>query len=121
MEEEKNHSFGGLAFVACMFIGAGIGMIFHHTGAGGFIGMGVGFLVMGFLRTKNIKATPVTIAFPRTFGRAILTVIGLLMIAGGLSILFDLDILYPYGVGIGLILLGVFILVPALFKWKENK
>jgi hypothetical protein len=121
MEGRTNQSSGGLAFVACMFIGAGIGMLFHKTVAGGIIGMGIGFLAMAFIRNRDIKTTPTTIGFPLTFGRIILAIIGLILIAWGLSLVFKICLLFPYGVGIGLVLLGLFILISALFKWKENK
>lgn len=120
MEVEKNHSSGGLAFVACLFIGMGIGMLFHETFAGGLIGMGAGFLVMAFIRPRNIHITPVKIALPLTIGKIILAIIGLILIAWGLSLVFNLDLIFPYGIGIGLILLGLFILISVLFKWKEK-
>jgi hypothetical protein len=47
--EKRMHgsSIGSLIFVGCMFIGGGIGMIFHAVEIGGAIGMGVGFIAMG--------------------------------------------------------------------------
>ena len=42
--------------VACMFIGAGIGMLFGKVAVGGAIGMGVGFLAMAILRMKAKKS-----------------------------------------------------------------
>lgn len=49
MSEKKKtgSSIGGVMFVGCMFIGAGIGMIYNKPHIGGAIGMGVGFIVMG--------------------------------------------------------------------------
>ena len=34
MSEEREHEFAGLAFVACMFIGAGIGLAFDRPDVG---------------------------------------------------------------------------------------
>ena len=43
----KNGSaIGGVVFTGCMFIGAGIGMLYGKTKVGGALGMGVGFLAM---------------------------------------------------------------------------
>ena len=50
MENEKKKSgssIGGVVFAGCMFIGAGIGMLFDRIEIGGAIGMGVGFIAMG--------------------------------------------------------------------------
>ena len=44
MSEEREHEFVGLAFVACMFIGTGIGLAFDRPDVGGCIGMGSNFL-----------------------------------------------------------------------------
>ena len=38
MSERREHEFAGLAFVACMFIGAGIGLAFDRPDVGGCIG-----------------------------------------------------------------------------------
>ncbi|QTN39824.1 hypothetical protein HZ996_11940 [Cryomorphaceae bacterium] len=47
-EEPKSGSaIGGVVFVGCMFIGAGVGFIYHAIHIGGAIGMGVGFIAMG--------------------------------------------------------------------------
>lgn len=49
MEKEKKKSgssIGGLLLVGCMFVGAGIGMIYNAVQIGGAIGMGVGFMAM---------------------------------------------------------------------------
>lgn len=47
MEKRKSgSSIGGIVFVGCMFIGAGIGMAMGKPQVGGAVGMGVGFLGM---------------------------------------------------------------------------
>lgn len=48
MEEKKKSgsAIGGVVFVGCMFIGAGIGMMNNALPIGGAIGMGVGFIGM---------------------------------------------------------------------------
>jgi hypothetical protein len=61
MENEKKKSgssIGGVVFVGCMFLGAGLGMLNNDTQTGGAIGMGVGFIAMGaiwaFYRNKDL-------------------------------------------------------------------
>lgn len=45
-----NYERGGIAFVGCMFLGAGIGMLLGNVAAGGAIGMGAGFIAMALFR-----------------------------------------------------------------------
>ena len=48
-KKERLTKGGGVILVGCMFLGAGIGMIFGSFLTGGAIGMGVGFIIMGGL------------------------------------------------------------------------
>ena len=55
-EQDKNNhgrKIGGIVFVGCMFLGAGIGMLFDRVSVGGAIGMGVGFIAMGVIMANN--------------------------------------------------------------------
>lgn len=47
-----NYESGGIAFIGCMILGVGIGMLFDQTGAGSVIGLGAGFLAMAFFGKK---------------------------------------------------------------------
>ncbi len=77
----------GLVFIACMFLGMGIGMILDHVSAGTIIGMGVGFLAMAFInrytkhREEKISRTSKSGSL---LPRAVLVFIGVLFILGGL-------------------------------------
>lgn len=51
-ERERRH-VPGLLFVACLFIGGGIGLAFGRPEVGGAIGMGVGFLVMALVALRR--------------------------------------------------------------------
>ena len=113
--------FSGLVFVACMFIGAGIGLLFNRPDVGGAIGMGVGFLAMGLIRVKGVKPSPVTIGLPESFGQVALIVLGALMIADGAMVMYDPKLLYPYAVGITVIIIGLLVLVAGLIKRKSEK
>lgn len=48
-----NYESGGIAFVGCMMLGIGIGILFDQAGAGVMIGMGVGFLAMAIIGKKR--------------------------------------------------------------------
>jgi len=52
----KSKHVEGLVFIACILIGAGVGMAFGKTAVGGTIGTGVGFLAMAILRLKAKKS-----------------------------------------------------------------
>ncbi len=52
-KQKKSGAIGGIVFVGCMFIGAGIGMAMGQVQVGGAIGMGVGFLAMAGVRMYN--------------------------------------------------------------------
>ncbi len=120
MSEIKEHEFGGLVFVGCMFIGAGIGLAFGRPDVGGAIGMGVGFLLMGIIRAKKVTPTPVTITLPRSLGQIALSIVGILIIICGLCLLYRPELLYPYIAGIGTVIVGIFILLAGLIRWHKK-
>jgi len=42
-------TIGGMIFVGCMFLGAGLGRFLGDTATGSMIGMGIGFVIMGII------------------------------------------------------------------------
>jgi len=116
---EARH-FSGLVFVACMFIGAGLGLLFNRPEVGGAIGMGVGFLLMGFIRIKNVKPTPVTTGLPRTLPSLSLTAAGIIVMLAGVSIIFKPEWLYPYLAGLVIIVIGLIIFVGGMAGLKRK-
>jgi hypothetical protein len=71
---------------------------------GGAIGMGIGFLLMAFVR---IKAQPVEVGIPSTASGYLLILLGVVLIVSGLGLIYYPDILYPYIAGIFITLLGI--------------
>jgi F0F1-type ATP synthase assembly protein I len=59
MEEKENNKskskIASAVFVGCMFLGAGIGMLYDKLTIGGAIGMGIGFLAMAVVWGYNGK------------------------------------------------------------------
>lgn len=45
-QEKTAQSIGGLIFVACLFLGGGLGSMLGNVSIGAMIGMGIGFLAM---------------------------------------------------------------------------
>ena len=113
-EEEKGKDLSGLVFVACMFIGGGIGLLFGRPDVGGAVGMGVGFLLMAILRGKRVKSSQAIISLPRSFGQVALCSVGALMIVFGFLILYRPELIYPYLIGMGVILIGILIFPAGL-------
>jgi hypothetical protein len=95
-----------------MFIGAGIGLLFDRVAVGGAIGMGIGFLLMAFIRSKTEL---LEVKIPSTLSGYFLILLGLAFIIGGFGLIYFPEFLYPYGVGIFTILLGLGFLI---FGWK---
>ncbi|MCE2496571.1 MAG: hypothetical protein J4F31_08345 [Flavobacteriales bacterium] len=46
-ESKSGSAIGGVVFVGCMFVGIGIGFLYHAVHIGAAIGMGIGFIAMG--------------------------------------------------------------------------
>jgi len=113
-EEEKGKDLSGLVFVACMFIGGGIGLLFGRPDVGGAVGMGVGFLLMAILRGKRVRSSQAIISLPRSFGQVALCSVGALMIVFGFLILYRPELIYPYLIGMGVILIGILIFLAGL-------
>ena len=120
-EEKKDKELAGLVFVACMFIGGGIGLLFGRPDVGGAIGMGVGFLLMGVLRVKRVKPSETVISLPRSFGQVALCLVGALMIVLGFFILYCPELIYPYLVGVGAIVVGVLIFLAGLLGFRSKE
>jgi len=83
---------------------------------GGPIGVGAGFLVLGLIGVRVVEPTPITMNLPRSFGRAILCVVGALVIVCGLCILYNADLLYPWVAGIGTVVMGLVIFLGGLIE-----
>ncbi len=86
MSEERRH-IAGLIFVALMFIGAGIGLLFGRPDVGGCIGMGVGFIAMALARVYEIRVRGGSIEFGGWFGFVVLSAIGIALIVVGISLI----------------------------------
>lgn len=49
---DVGYEAGGIALAGCLFIGIGLGILFHQYIAGPIIGLGVGLIVMAFFRGR---------------------------------------------------------------------
>ncbi len=105
-----------LLFLACMFIGMGVGMLFAHTGAGTILGMGIGLLFIAFAPDSSTKSVRIgrKITSP---GRVFLGIIGIGFILWGLEMLGIIVIpgtLWQHLGAFILILIGIGFLYAAL-------
>ncbi len=117
--EERKHGkegeFGELVFVACMFIGGGLGLAFGQAGVGWLLGMGIGFLLMGIIRTRRVEKAPITIGLPASTYRIILFMLGIFIIICGLALLYKQTVMLShYLPGVALVIIGVIVLIASI-------
>jgi len=110
----ENRDISGLVFVALMFIGAGIGLLFERPDVGGAVGMGLGFLAMAYIRAKyrEIRAEK-SVTLGKWRGSMLLVLIGLAFILGGLSLLLGIKIPFRYMGGLISVAIGLLFLAAA--------
>ncbi len=117
---------GWSLFLAAMFIGMGIGMIFDAAGAGTIIGLGVGFLLIGlFGEEESSKEEGVSdsklsrsVSKSRFLHSIPLIIIGLGFIIGGLTMAGFITIpeyVYKYLGALIIIIIGLSFLVAGLY------
>jgi len=70
-----------------MFIGVSIGLLFGRPDVGGCIGMGIGFIAMALTRIYRFSVRGKSIEFRGWFGVVVLSVIGIALIAIGISLI----------------------------------
>ncbi len=93
MGEDKGEEAAGLVFVALMFLGGGVGLLFGRPDVGGAIGMGAGFLAMAVMRARRVKLeAEERVLVGRRSGSALLALIGIAFVAGGISLLLGIPI-----------------------------
>lgn len=115
---ERRHRWSWEVFMACMFIGLGIGQVLDSPGTGVLIGMGVGFILGAFIRIER----KITLSIPRSYGSAVIIVIGAVFLLMGLSLLglFPLEILRILG-GVFLVALGSALLVLGALNLQRRE
>lgn len=52
-KSNNNTDVSGVIFAGCVVLGIGIGVLVNQAGAGTLIGVGVGFIAMAVVRSKN--------------------------------------------------------------------
>ena len=117
---------GWSLFLASMFIGIGIGMIFNSAGTGAIIGTGIGFLLMGlFGKEENSKKERISdikfyqsISKSRFLRNTSSIIIGLGFITGGLIMIGLITIpehVYKYLSALIIMIIGVVFLVTGFY------
>jgi len=118
--EGEKHRWSWEVFMACMFIGLGLGMVFGESGAGVIFGMGVGFFLSAFLRIERLEKG-FTVRIPRSLGGVALILVGIAFILLGFQILGFMPMeIARYAGGLALIGLGILILAGAGLLLKKK-
>ena len=92
-------------------IGLGIGLIAGQPAPGILIGLGLGFIATAFIKPGPV---PDPVTSHRSDNRWILVAVGMFMIVIGAGIIWSPANLWPYIIGIFLIVLGSIIAVKSL-------
>lgn len=53
VKKHKKDDFAGMVFVGCVILGIGTGMLFSRPDIGVLIGLGIGFILMAVIKSKN--------------------------------------------------------------------
>ena len=116
-DERERGRAGGLIFVACMFIGGGIGLSLGRPEVGGAIGMGIGFFLMALVRHRD---EPIEIRMPSSASAYFLILLGIAFIVAGLGIAFFPEFLQTYVFAIFAILFGIGFLIMAGVRLRKG-
>ena len=117
-EEREKGKASGLVFVACMFVGGGIGLALGRPDVGGAIGMGIGFILMALVKTRE---EPVELRIPSSASAYFLIVLGIVFVVSGLGIIYFPHLLFPYMIGIFVILFGLGFVIMAGGMLKKDQ
>jgi hypothetical protein len=119
VEEQERRRRHGRHFLipAGILIGLGVGLITGYPGPGILIGLGLGFLAQGFLRPVESLAPDQATPCCGHGDRWISVMIGLFLIIIGIGIIWIPAHIWPYVIGIFLILLGIMF---AAKSWQKS-
>lgn len=113
-EHRRSHE-GNFLIPAGALIGLGAGLIAGYPGPGILIGLGLGFLARAFIKPVESPLPDPAVSY-RSDNRWIFVAIGFFMIAIGAGIIWAPANLWPYIIGIFLIILGIIIAAKNLRK-----
>jgi hypothetical protein len=99
-------------------IGLAAGLIAGHPGSGILIGLGLGFFAQALFKPVESSATDSAAPCCGLDNRWISVVIGLFMIVIGAGIIWSPANLWPYIIGIFLIVLGIMVAAKSLGKGR---
>ena len=55
MLKNANKDYEGILIPGGLFIGLGLGIMFNQTAAGALVGLGIGFIIYGLVKTSKKK------------------------------------------------------------------
>jgi len=121
-EDQQHRRRHGRHFLipAGVLIGLGVGIIVGYAGAGVLIGLGLGFLASAFLPPAGEAPEDAPVPCCRHGGRWMSAGIGVVFVIIGAVIIWAPQnfwtYLWPYGVGVFLILIGLSFIAKMLWR-----
>ena len=114
--EHQKHRERHFFIPAGVLIGLGVGIIAGHVASGVLIGLGLGFLAQALYKSDRGPVPDPAAPCCGHSNRWISVLVGVFMIVIGIGIIWSPVDLWPYIIGIFLILLGIMIAAKSFGK-----
>jgi len=99
----REKRMGGIFIPAFLFIGIGIGLLVGQPAVGALTGIGIGFIAMAAMRTRERMSTGLHSDAPEFIS----FIVGLMFIVAGIGLVYFPKMLWPYLGAAVLILIGL--------------
>lgn len=117
MRDSEEHRWAGELFIACMFLGIGIGVILGVAGAGTLVGIGVGFILASIVERTGRRYV---LKLPKSLSSLIPVVVGAGFILGGLGVQQYSVLATRYAIAVSMIIVGILVLATSIVALRKK-